>query len=253
MKAGYSQQTTRGALNYLIQNKDAYGTWDSTQATILSLKALVYAAEHLQEDEGEANITIYLNGELTNRIKIDESNNDVLQVFDLKELTKRGENTVEIRYEGESNLYYQIVGKYFMPWRDKPAERKILDIDVEYNTTYLKVNDMVQVEVTITYNGAGSLNLVIVDLGIPPGFSVVEEDLERVRQAGKIGRYDIAGRQIIAYVENIRADTPLKFSYRIRANYPIKAKTPESRVYEYYNPDIMDKIKPIAITVTQLI
>jgi hypothetical protein len=33
-------------------------------------------------------------------------------------------------------------------------------------------------------------------------------------------------------------DKPLTFSYQLKAKFPVKAQTPKSTAYEYYNPSI---------------
>jgi len=250
MKTGRNPHDIEKILNHIIKQKDKRGTWGSTQTTVLALKALTYAAEHLQQTRNKANIGIYINEERVSTVSIDETNSDVLQVVDLKEYTNKGENEIRLEYEGEGYLFYQIVGKYYLPWEKEVAEEEILDIDLKYNTTSLRVNDMVQVDVKIAYTRIGSTNLVIVDLGIPPGFSLVAGDLEEIRGEDLIDRYDIAGRQIILYIGNIKAEKPLEFSYRLKARYPIKAKSPRSRVYEYYNPDVEDYAQPVDIIIS---
>lgn len=249
MKTGRNPHDIEKVLNHIIKQKDNRGTWGSTQTTVLALKALTYAAEHLQQTRNKANIGIYINEERASTVNIDETNSDVLQLADLKEYTEEGENEVRLDYEGEGYLFYQIVGKYYLPWEKDIPEKKVLDIDLRYNTTDLIVNDMVKVDVTISYNGMGSTNLVIVDLGIPPGFSLVAGDLEEVVGEGLIDRYDIAGRQIILYIGNIEYNEPLEFNYRLKARYP-RAKSPRSRVYEYYNPNVEDYARPVDITIS---
>lgn len=250
MKAGYKPQTTHRVLNYLIKNKDSYGTWSSTQATILCLKALVYAAEHLQEAESNATVLIQINGEPVSRIRVDKANSDVVQFIDLGSETRKGVNKVELKYAGEGNLYYQITGKYYSPWEKQKVNEQPLKIGVDYSTTTLKINDMATVNAKITYSGGDTLKLLIVDLGIPPGFSIVTEDLDGLKTEGTITRYDIAGRQLILYIQQLESDKPLSISYRIKALYPIKAKTPQSQVYEYYNPEVRDTAEPVGLTVT---
>ena len=39
-------------------------------------------------------------------------------------------------------------------------------------------------------------------------------------------------------------------SSELKAKYPVKAQTFESRVYEYYNPTVEDKARPVELTVT---
>ena len=37
--------------------------------------------------------------------------------------------------------------------------------------------------------------------------------------------------------------------YRLRAKYPIRAKTFQSRVYEYYDPDVSSVARPVQLEV----
>ena len=37
--------------------------------------------------------------------------------------------------------------------------------------------------------------------------------------------------------------------YGLKAKYPIKAKTPKSAVYDYYNPELRDESEPVEFNV----
>ena len=91
--------------------------------------------------------------------------------------------------------------------------------------------------------------MIIVDLGIPPGFQVQSGDLAELVGSKVIDKYKLTGRQIIVYLEKLEPLQVVKFSYRLKAKFPIKAKTPKSTVYEYYNPDNRADAKPIEIEV----
>ena len=92
--------------------------------------------------------------------------------------------------------------------------------------------------------------MIIVDLGIPPGFEVQAGDLAEYVGEGTISRFNLTGRQIIVYLDHIDQKEPVEFSYRLKAKFPVKAKTPKSTVYEYYNPDVKDEALPQEITVS---
>jgi uncharacterized protein YfaS (alpha-2-macroglobulin family) len=91
--------------------------------------------------------------------------------------------------------------------------------------------------------------MVVVDLGVPPGFEVMTEDLQQLVEKGVIQKYTIAARQIIIYLDRLASRKPLEFSYRLRAKFPIKAAAPASRAYRYYNPEIEGTAHPITIEV----
>ena len=42
---------------------------------------------------------------------------------------------------------------------------------------------------------------------------------------------------MIAYLEKLDAQSIFTLSYQVKAKYPIKARTPLSRAYPYYNPE----------------
>ena len=51
------------------------------------------------------------------------------------------------------------------------------------------------------------------------------------------------------YLEKLAPKQVVKFSYRLRAKFPMRAQTPKSTAYEYYNPDNRADAEPVAITV----
>jgi uncharacterized protein YfaS (alpha-2-macroglobulin family) len=122
------------------------------------------------------------------------------------------------------------------------------------------VNDSVEVAVRVTLNEPGGVaEWVLVDLGVPPGFQVLAEDLSTLvardtdrpadYQGARFKRYELTGRQVLVYIEGLSEGAPLSFSYRMRARYPIVAQTPASRVYDYYNPDVSDTQAPQTVAV----
>ena len=56
-----------------------------------------------------------------------------------------------------------------MPWTEKP-EREALYIDVSYDRTRLAQDGIATVTANIRNNLPKTANMVMIDLGIPPGF-----------------------------------------------------------------------------------
>ena len=95
------------------------------------------------------------------------------------------------------------------------------------------------------------VKMALIDLGLPPGFTVLAEDLSRLVEQGQIARYELTGRQIIVYLEDFSSDQPLAFSYRLRARFPLRAQTPPSSAYDYYNPAEQAMEAPLEVLVSQ--
>jgi len=97
--------------------------------------------------------------------------------------------------------------------------------------------------------------MVMVDLGIPPGFDLLSEDLLDYRdksaglKSGRLEKYSLTPTQAVLYFDSIAARSEFKLPFRLRAKYPIHARTFESRVYEYYSPDVNSLARPVQIEV----
>jgi len=260
LQAGQHTDLANQALTYLIQQKDSFGTWHSTQATVQTLKALLLSVREGGEGT-DASVRVSLNGEEADAVRITEENFDVVQLVSFSERAVPGDNRLRIAVEGRGNLMYQVSTHYYLPWdRLPPAEgQPLMEIDVDYDRTELAVNDTVEVSVRVELK-QGAARQAIVDLGVPPGFDVVADDLADLvarhsdlapeYDGYKFSRFDLTGRQIICYLEGLEAGQSLSFSYRIRARYPIKAQTPPSSAYDYYNPGVSAISAPAQIEVS---
>jgi hypothetical protein len=260
MRGDAHADAVNGALAYLIQGKDSWGTWSTTQATILSLKALLLANERTGQAAGPARLTVHLNKEQTQEITIDESNADVVHLVTFERgFSPSGTNRVQIELEGDPsegghNLMYQVTTRFYLPWEQVPPApemEELITIDMDYDRTRLAVNDEVTVDVGVKLNREGVVKMALVDLGVPPGFAVLSEDLSRLVEQGVIARYELTGRQIIIYLEDFSSEAPLRFSYRLRARFPMRAQTPPSSAYDYYNPSDLTVRAPLEVTVRE--
>ena len=252
LKWGESSETARKALRYLAAKKDADGTWGTTQATIMALRALLLSTEKGAADV-RGTVELSLNGKPVQKLLLTPDNNDLLHQFVLP-VDAQGVQQVALRFAGKGGLAYQIVGRSFVPWGAKPAAAP-LSIDVAYDRTRLSQNDIATTTATIKNNLHKVANMVMVDLGIPPGFDLLSEDLQAyqeksaARKSGKLEKFNLTATQAILYFDAIGAGDTLTLKFRLRAKYPIRARTFQSRVYEYYDPAVSAVARPVSLEV----
>ena len=250
LKAEKYYDTVGKITTYLIDAKDAAGTWHSTQATILTMKALILSIKNATGNIN-ADVSVIVNGKAVENFALTPENVDVMRQFDLKDATKKGDNAVQIKFAGEGGALYQIVGRYYLPWKVKPAEQQPpMTIDVKYDKTQLAQNDLLTAHVTVKNNRPARANMIIVDLGIAPGFEVQSADLAALVENKTISKFNMTGRQIIVYLDHVDQASPVTFAYTLRAKFPVKAKTPKSAVYEYYNPAVKHESQPQELVVS---
>ena len=251
MRSGLYGEEVTAVLNYLVSTKDPNGTWYSTNATILALRALTMAQKGATgRTDGEVTITV--NGQRVTGFALTPKDADVVRFVDCTQAAKVGKNEVELSFAGEGSALYQVVGSCYMPWKaiDRPL-REPLTIEVEYDKTSLAKDDTVTANVTVKNNTPATTSMIVVDLGIPPGFTVDGGEFAELVGSKKIDRYSLTGRQVIIYLEKMTPNQEIRFSYPLKARFPLKAKTPQSTVYEYYNPDNRAEAEPVDIEVTE--
>jgi hypothetical protein len=251
IKSGQFINSVNQSLIYLVKSKGTNGTWGSTSATILSLKALV-AGMGGAKQEGKASFVIRVNGKKAAEGEITEQNADVMQLFDLKEDTRVGPNEVTIDVTGKTALMYQIVGRHFEAWKkDTVAKKPVLDVSVDYDRTSLSTADLLRAKATVRYQGDIPTYMVIVDLGIPPGFSTDAGDFAEMVGQKKIQKFSITARQVTLYLGDVRPGDVRTFEYSLKPKYPIRAKTPATVAYEYYTPANRATAQPVELRVEE--
>ena len=253
LKWGGAGTTASKALGYIASKKDASGTWGTTQATIMALRAILLSTEKGAADV-RGTVEITLNGKSVETLTLTADNNDLLHQFALKNVDSHGANAVELRFTGKGSLAYQVVGRHFVPWDEKPVNEP-LSIKVDYDRTRLAQDDIASATVTVKNNLPKVANMVMVDLGIPPGFDLLSEDLQAFqektagRKGGRLEKFSLTATQAILYFDSVAPGDPVTLRFRLRAKYPIRARTFQSRVYEYYDPEVNAVARPVQLEV----
>lgn len=122
----------------------------------------------------------------------------------------------------------------FVAWAAETAA-PALRIDVAYDRTQLASGQPLACDVRIA-TVLAAVPMAIVDLGVPAGFSVDTAAFEALVASGILAKYEVAARQIILYVRELRRHEPLRLRYTLTARYPLRVAAPPAAVYEYYNP-----------------
>jgi hypothetical protein len=126
---------------------------------------------------------------------------------------------------------------------------------VNYDRTHLAQDDIATATATVRNNLGRAANMVMVDLGIPPGFDLLSEDLQTYREksaaqrSGRLEKFNLTATQAILYFDSVAPNDVVTLSFRLRAKYPIRAKTFASKVYEYYNPEVNSLARPVQLEV----
>ena len=231
------------AAKWLVSRRNAYGGYGSTQDTVVTLQALT---EYSTGTRADVDLTISVKGAgIDKQLRITQQNFDVLQVIELPM-----NEEIEISVTGKGEAVGQVVRRFNLPEAEKGEE--ILKVSVDYDATEVEVNDLVTVSVELEFNPPEPMEagMVVLDISVPTGFTAVTESIiEVVAKEVKIKRYEVAGRKVIFYIENMFPGDKISFRFDVRAMYPVKAKGVSSQVYSYYKPEIKGETLSSDITV----
>ena len=79
--AAVKPERAQQGLNGLIQAKDTFGTWETTQATVLALKAFLLSTQVAGETPVQATVTASLDGRAAQPVTFDQDNAGVVQTI----------------------------------------------------------------------------------------------------------------------------------------------------------------------------
>ena len=219
------------AARWLVAQRNAFGGFNSTQDTVVALQALTAFAAGSRADV-DLTVTVQA-GEEQHALAITAENYDVLQIVELPI-----DEEVSISVEGKGQAVVQLVLRYNIP--RTPEKEEIFHIAVEYDTHRVEVNDTIEVQVTVEFDPPIPIEagMTVLDISIPTGFVPLEETLDEVIDSDpRIMRYDVAGRKVIFYIQDMAPGDEVNFEFEALASYPVRAKGVTSQVYSYYKPE----------------
>ncbi|HEV3078950.1 MAG TPA: alpha-2-macroglobulin family protein, partial [Gemmataceae bacterium] len=251
LKAGREPGTARAALAWLAAQKDSEGTWHSTQATVLALKALLAGTGKPLGGDTERRIEMsWEQGSKSLLIPADQA--EVMQQLDLTTQLGHGSHRLTIAERTGSAAGYQVALRYHVPDGGMPEKQEPLAIDISYDRTELAVGSTVTATATVLNRMDQAAPMVILDLPIPPGFAIDADDLAGLVTKGTIAKYQLNPRSALIYLRELEPGKPLTLAYHLRATMPVKVTASAARAYEYYDTQKQGLSKPAKFTVSAL-
>jgi uncharacterized membrane protein YgcG len=229
--------TLDGAMAFLAASRDSGGNFGSTQATIWTLRALLLSASK-GSTGAEGTFTVSVDDHPFPTLTLTKEQADVMTTIDLGALATTGEHRVALTFAGTGKVSYNLVAEHNLPWAMAPdGANGPLAVTVSYDKTRLALDDVATATVTVRNRVASPQAMVLVTVGLPPGFQVMTEDLDAYVADRKLSRYELTGKQLLLYVSALAKSEALDISYRLRAVTPVRASDGGTQAYLYYAPE----------------
>ncbi|HEX6190271.1 MAG TPA: alpha-2-macroglobulin family protein, partial [Pyrinomonadaceae bacterium] len=259
-QTGSDQMIDRGLL-FLMREKDRYGVWYSTQATINVLDTLLaLLARDVNTTDAPRFAQIVVNGRSVKSIELPAPNQLVSPLsVDLSSFIQAGTNRVEIkRAPGSSPASAQAVATYYLPWRDSVATQEAnwrangasgLRLVTRFDKTNANVTDEINCHVEAERIGHRGYGMMLAEIGLPPGADVDRASLETAMKGSdwSINQYDVLPDRVVLYLWPRAGGT--KFNFKFKPRFGLNAQSAASIVYDYYNPEARAIVAPVRFVV----
>ena len=80
--------------------------------------------------------------------------------------------------------------------------------------------------------------LLMAEIGLPPGFAPIVDDLDQLIVSQQISRYEIRRRAILLYFSRLNPQDSHTLAFRLMARVSGELLSPPSEVYSYYMPEV---------------
>ena len=239
---GSHQDTNNRLINYIISRRDTWGTWHSTQATILSLKALTRHAD--PEPLKDGRITVTIGGQ--QRV-IEISGENTLSFYQISFSELAQENIIEIDFPDLGRMTYSIVQEFFAPYDSVELDRGF-ELSSQMNSEFA-VHELAHQEIRIINTSGDIVKNGLVAVSIPQGFRVERSSLAVLVHAGIIERYEMRHDNINLYLRDTEPGEIIDLLITYRPAFPVVVTGGHVRVFDYYNPMVEGFLMPMGITV----
>jgi hypothetical protein len=241
------QKLINRGLVFLLKQKDRYGVWYSTQATINVLDAMMaLLSTNKAAGERESIAEVVVNGRTVQTVTIPPSRELTHPLtVNLSKFLSAGKNRVEIkRPSGGPFASVQAVANYYVPWSNAAEAQGDLRLLAMFDKTQSNTTDEITCHVEAERVGFRGYGMMLAEIGLPPGADVDRSSLETALTSSgwSLTRYDVLPDRVVVYIWP-RAGG-VKFDFKFRPRFGLTAKTAASVIYDYYNPESRSVVQP---------
>jgi hypothetical protein len=254
---------TSGLL-YLLRQKDRYGVWYSTQATInvldTMLALLAQDVESARSGKALSIAEVLVNGRPVKSVEFPPPARLANPItIDLSGFVQPGANRIELRRDrGSLHASVQAVATYYLPWSESLATQNAnwrangasgLRLVTKFDKTEARVSDEIICHVEAERVGSRGYGMLLAEIGLPPGADVDRASLDAAIKGSdwSISQYDILPDRVILYLWPRAGGS--KFDFKFRPRFGLRAQTAASVVYDYYNPEARAIVAPTRFVV----
>ncbi|WP_299681695.1 TonB-dependent receptor plug domain-containing protein [uncultured Dokdonia sp.] len=236
-------------INYISKQR-TYGRFGSTQATVLSLKALIAFAKTQKEATKNSDPLIYVsyNGTETS-YKIDKNTTGKMEIPIARENMSQGKLAINIRYDDTKIVLPYSIDTYWESSTPQEKAKGSLELITEIVSQPIKVGDNIRMNVTVENTDSKPTGMVTSIIGIPSGATPQIWQLKELVEKKEIDFYEISENFLVIYWRTFNRFEKKKIAIDLKAEVAGSYTAPASAVYLYYGEEYKHWLKGTQIEI----
>jgi anti-sigma factor RsiW len=255
---GTFQQPLSKAIKWLGQQRGGYGGFGSTQATILTLKALIAYTRANKKTAEAGTLRMFVGEQEVAKLDFSAGAADALTlaVPNAEEVLKPGKNKVRVEITGKNVFPYTLTWSY-QTLQPASADNCPVRLETSLARTEVKEGDSVRMTVKVANVSGKGQGMAVAIVGLPGGLGLPEDmkqlkEYIRVPEDGSrplVSAFEVRGRELVLYWRDMAPDQKIEVPVDLICRVPGEYSGPASRAYLYYNADHKHWVAPLKATI----
>ncbi len=257
-RVGFARNV-QAAVKWIGTQRQGSGSFGSTQATILALKALLAHSANETAGRKDADLVLYHGEREVARVTVPAKASEAvsLEVPAPEALFKAGV-AGKLRAELTNGAAYP----HTLSWSCralKPANEptQLVKLSASLSKPILTEGETARVLVRVENKTGAVQGMATAVIGLPAGVSL-PENLEQLRshcklppdgKAPLLSAFEVRGREVVLYWRGLEAGQTVEVPFDVVAKVPGTYRGPASRAYLYYNARNKHWVDPLAVEI----
>jgi alpha-2-macroglobulin-like protein len=233
-----------------ISARRSFGMFGSTQATVLSLKALSEYALLARSTSASGDVVITVNGEKAQSVHYAKDTRDKIELTGFGHaFTANGDQNLKIQFANTQDaLPYSTDIEWYTKSPQSSSECKV-SLTTRLHKNAVNINETVRLTIQLTNKTRDGLPMTMAITGIPAGLSVQPWQLKELQEKEVFDFYEINEGKLILYYRQMKASETKTVNLDLKAEVKGTFTGAASSAYLYYTNEYKHWTQGISIAV----
>jgi alpha-2-macroglobulin-like protein len=235
-------------INYLLSRR-SFGMFGSTQATILSLKALTEYARLARSTRDAGEIQVLVGNQIAERLPYQKEVRDPLVMNRFADRLIDGEQTLRVHFDGTTEPLPYSVNIQWYTKKPPSSEACQVGLTTSLAESAINVNETVRLTIALTNKSSDGLPMTLAVIGIPAGLNVQPWQLKELQEKKVFDFYEVIGGKLILYYRQMSPLAVHAIHLDLKAEIAGTFQGASSSAYLYYTNEYKHWVKGTSITI----